>query len=137
MQQISEIVIEEVSGEDGVKKSVTFGEVLNQITTVIFSDRDKGLKRSVADIFPDAIHLPCCFHLLQNAKKKGTVDIALFWWVQASPNVAEFELRMEKLAQKKPWECRRISVKNRRVLRLTSASGSRGANIWISHLEFV
>ena len=61
---------------------------------------DKGLKRSVADIFPDAIHLPCCFHLLQNAKKKGAVDVALFWWVQASPSVAEFELRMEKLAQK-------------------------------------
>ena len=39
MQQISEIVIEEVTGEDGVKKSVTFGEVLNQITTVILSDR--------------------------------------------------------------------------------------------------
>ena len=39
MQQISEIVIEEVTGEDGVKKSVTFGEVLNQTTTVILSDR--------------------------------------------------------------------------------------------------
>jgi hypothetical protein len=39
MELISTIVIEEVCGDDGINREVTFGDLLNKSTTVIISDR--------------------------------------------------------------------------------------------------
>ena len=42
----------------------TFGDVLNSGDSVMFSDRQKGLRSAVQLVFPDCHHLLCCHHLL-------------------------------------------------------------------------
>ena len=42
----------------------TFADVLNAADSVMFSDRQKGLRSAVKSVFPECHHLLCCHHLL-------------------------------------------------------------------------
>ena len=61
---------------------------------------DKGLAAAISRVWPNAVHLPCCFHLLQNAKKKGNVDPVQFWLLQTSATETEFQSRLKVFASK-------------------------------------
>ena len=76
--------------------------VESQIATVtcFVWTADKGLAAAVASVFPLATHLPCCFHLLQNAKRQGPVNPTMFWLLQTSASQEEFDTRMATFATK-------------------------------------
>jgi hypothetical protein len=95
----------EIETQDG--DSVNFGDYLRDNKTVVISDRDKGLHNAVQSRYGDddvsgskgAIHLPCCFHLLQNVLSKVDRNFPpkLFWWLQKSRSAEDLEDRMERL----------------------------------------
>lgn len=80
-----------------------FGTVFNSEDTVIFligkrvlvlqSDRKCALRA----------HGACCFHLLENTRKRDrTLETKQFWWVQASATHVEFDDRMQQWEQRAP-----------------------------------
>ena len=82
-----------------------FGSILNSKTTVIFSDRQKGLAKSVRNHLPLSNHLPCCHHLLDNCQKISTragnkIDSESFWYVQRSKSEGDFQERLTQIRRK-------------------------------------
>ena len=78
-----------------------FGDVFDCAGTVIFSDRAKGLQTGVQEECPNSTHLACCFHLLENTRKRDPMlDKGTFWWVQAAHTEKEFTRRMDKWREK-------------------------------------
>jgi len=69
---------------------LSFGSVFNCKGTVVFSDRQKGLGSVVRDLCSESTHCACCFHLLENTRKRDrALEPKTFWWVQAAVTVQE------------------------------------------------
>ncbi|XP_021602837.1 uncharacterized protein LOC110607965 [Manihot esculenta] len=67
------------------------------------SDRQKGLKEAVKDIFPSAAHRFCCRHLYSNFKKEfpGLTLKKDFWNAAKATHGYEFWLHMRNMKSKK------------------------------------
>jgi transposase-like protein len=82
---------------------LSFGSVFNCKGTVVFSDRQKGLGAAVRDLCSESTHCACCFHLLENTRKRDrALEPKTFWWVQAAVTVQEFDTRMQTWSQTSP-----------------------------------
>ena len=80
----------------------TFETFLEQDKMVIISNRDKGLRSSVAKLLPDAAHSYCCQHLSTNLKNAhGTITANLFWSIAKARTKEKFQAALEKLSDHK------------------------------------
>ncbi|OAY63208.1 hypothetical protein ACMD2_18801, partial [Ananas comosus] len=75
----------------------------NSVLTII-SDHQKGLIDAVSDVFPDAAHGYCIYHLSTNLPDapKNTPAWRRFWAAARAYTVAEFNEHMEKMKELNP-----------------------------------
>ncbi|XP_020081650.1 uncharacterized protein LOC109705325 [Ananas comosus] len=75
----------------------------NTVLTIV-SDRQKGLIDAVSDVFPDAAHGYCIYHLSTNLPHapKNTPAWRRFWAAARAYTVAEFNEHMEKMKELNP-----------------------------------
>ncbi|XP_020080350.1 uncharacterized protein LOC109704017 [Ananas comosus] len=75
----------------------------NSVFAIIF-DRQKGLIEAVSDVFPDAAHSYCMYHLSTNLPHapKNTPAWRRFWAAARAYTVAEFNEHMEKMKELNP-----------------------------------
>lgn len=76
---------------------------LNNMKTVLMSDRQKGLNLAISRLLPQATEAYCCKHIERNIEALCKVDVsAKFWAVVRACNHAEFMERMEQLREHSP-----------------------------------
>jgi len=73
---------------------------LNQSSTVLMSDRQKGLNLAIARLLPHATEAYCCKHIERNIESKYKIDISVkFWAVVKACTRTQFETKMEELRE--------------------------------------
>ena len=87
------------------KQDQRLAAYLNNSTTVIISDRDKGLKSSLQEELPNAWHRYCAIHIKKNLCKHVGGSNCLghknerFWAIQAARTRVQYEERLKELAE--------------------------------------